>query len=457
MLCSITLQAEDHSRLYQNLPIGVAQPAVANIPALTVSLTDFGAVGDGVTDCTEAFAKAISHLNKQGGGHLNVPAGIYLTGPIKMKSLIDLHVERGAIILFSPDKQRYVNNNGDQKAGSRATPPLTASKCHDISITGEGIIDGNGEWWRAVKHSKVSDTEWKVFLSMGGTQADNGQLWYPHKLKHFADIAETPEAQERMRPHLIRMTDCERVLIKGVTVQNAPKFHIVPQRCKDVTIDGVTVRCPWNAQNGDGIDLMQCQRVLVTACTLDVGDDGICLKGGVGAEGVKYGPCADILITGNTVFHAHGGFVIGSEFSGGMHRIVVSDCTFSGTDTGLRFKSGPGRGGKTSDIHISDIRMSDIKDQAIVFETSYADRPAGSKATDKAANQEPEEFIPEFSDIHISHVTCRDTRIGIAAKGTLDMIHDICIDDSIIFYTSKEKDIDHPDMVKTNNVKLLSY
>ena len=188
-----------------------------------------------------------------------------------------------------------------------------------------------------------------------------------------------------------------------------------------------------------------------------MGDDGICLKGGVGVEGVKYGPCADILITGNTVFHAHGGFVIGSEFSGGMHRIVVSDCTFSGTDTGLRFKSGPGRGGKTSDIHISDIRMSDIKDQAIVFETSYADRPAGSKATDKAASQEPEEFIPEFCDIHISHVTCRDTRIGIAAKGTLDMIHDIRIDDSIIFYTSKEKDIDHPDMVKTNNVKLLSY
>ena len=140
MLCSITLQAEDHSRLYQNLPVGVAQPAVANIPALTVSLTDFGAVGDGVTDCTEAFAKAISHLNKQGGGHLNVPAGIYLTGPVKMKSLIDLHVERGAIILFSPDKQRYVNNNGDQKAGSRATPPLTASKCHDISITGDGDI-----------------------------------------------------------------------------------------------------------------------------------------------------------------------------------------------------------------------------------------------------------------------------------------------------------------------------
>jgi len=452
---SITTRANNYVQLYQNLPTTVSQPQAPTIPSLNISVTDFGAIGDGVTDCTEAFTKAISHLTKQGGGHLNVPAGIYLTGPIKMKSLIDLHVERGSIILFSPDKQRYAGNN-DGKS-SRATSPLTASKCHDISITGEGIIDGNGEWWRPVKRGKVSDTEWKVFLNMGGTTADDGQLWYPYGLKHFGNIAETQEAQERLRPHLIRLTDCERILISGVTVQNAPKFHIVPQRCKDVIIDGVNVRCPWNAQNGDGIDLMQCQRALVTGCTLDVGDDGICLKGGVGADGVKYGPCADILITGNTVYHAHGGFVIGSEFSGGMHHIVVNDCTFSGTDTGLRFKSGPGRGGKTSDIHIYDIRMSDIKDQAIVFETSYADRPAGSKASDNNSAKAPDEFIPEFCDIHISRIVCRDTRIGIAAKGTLGMIHDISVDNSTIFYTSKDQDIDHPDMIRLNQVKLLSY
>lgn len=444
--------AQSYKALYSNLPVDVSQPAAPAIPAYSVTLTDFGAVGDGVSDCTEAFSKAISHLNKQGGGHLNVPAGIYLTGAIKLKSLIDLHVEQGAIILFSPDKQLYVREESGK--ASRANPLLTASKCHDISITGQGIIDGNGEWWRPVKRSKVSDTEWKAFLAMGGTKTADGQLWYPHGLKHYGNIADTPEAQERMRPHLIRLTDCERVLLTGVTVQNAPKFHIVPQRCKDVIIDGVSVRCPWNAQNGDGIDLMQCQRALVTGCTLDVGDDGICLKGGVGAEGVKNGPCADILITGNTVYHAHGGFVIGSEFSGGMHRIVVRDCTFSGTDTGLRFKSGPGRGGKTSDIHISDIRMSDIKDQAIVFETSYADRPAGSKGNAQPAATD---FIPEFCDIHISRVTCRDTRIGIAAKGTPGMIHDISVDNSTIFCSGKDKDIDHPDMVRLSHVTFLSY
>ena len=243
---------------------------------------------------------------------------------------------------------------------------------------------------------------------MGGTTVNNGRLWYPFGLKNFDNIAPTYEEQEKMRTHLIRLTDCQRVLIKGVTVQNSPKFHIVPQRCSHVVIDGVTVRCPWNAQNGDGIDLMQCREVLVTGCTVDVGDDGICLKGGVGAEGVKYGPCEHLLITDNTVFHAHGGFVIGSEFSGGMFDIVVRNNTFSGTDTGLRFKSGAGRGGKTRGIHISDIFMSDIKGEAITFETS-------------------------------------------------EMIHDITVDNSIIFYTKNATLIDDPAMIKMTGVQLNTY
>ena len=258
-----------------------------------------------------------------------------------------------------------------------------------------------------------------------------------------------------MRTHLIRLTDCENVLIAGVTIQNAPKFHLVPQRCRNVIIDGVNVRCMWNAQNGDGIDLMQCRDVLVVNNTLDVGDDGICLKGGVGAEGLKHGPCANILIENNVVFHAHGGFVIGSEFSGGMNNIVVRHNMFSGTDTGLRFKSGAGRGGKTSGIFISDIMMSDIQNEAVVFETSYADRPVGSSG--QASKPKEEDFIPEFSDIHIERVVCRDARTAIAAKGTKEMIHDIELTDCVIFYTKTDKAVDDDSMLKLNNVRLLTF
>ena len=443
----VPLQAGEYGTLYKELPVALAEPVLPSIPSLTVMLTDFGAVGDGVTDCTAAFEKAVASLAKQGGGHLVVPAGIFLTGPVALKDRIDLHLERGALILLSPDKQAHLRKG-------KVVPGISAGKCKDVSITGEGIIDGNGEWWRGVKRGKVSDTEWNAFRRMGGTVTDDGSLWYPFDLKAFPNIAETFQAQEKMRTHLVRFTDCERVLVQGVTIQNAPKFHLVPQRCQDVVIDGVTVRCPWNAQNGDGIDLMHCRRALVTRCTVDVGDDGICLKAGSGQEALKAGPCEDILVTGNTVFHAHGGFVIGSDFSGGVRRVVVRDNTFSGTDTGLRFKSAPGRGGPCRDIFISEIRMSDIQGEAVVFETSYADRPVGSEGP---AGRQGSDFVPEFSGIRISGVVCRDARTGVAATGTLEMIHDILLEDCLFFYTETATRISDPAMIKMDSVRFETY
>ena len=334
---------------------------------------------------------------------------------------------------------------------------ISASKRSDISITGDGIIDGNGEWWRAVKRGKVSDVEWKDYQRMGGTEADEGKLWYPFGLKNYDDIAPDFKAQEKMRVHMIRLTDCDRVLVKGVTIQNSPKFHLIPTRCKNVIIDGVTVRCPWNAQNGDGIDISCCQDVLIVNNTVDVGDDGICMKAGGGAAALKYPPVARVLIQDNTVFHAHGGFVIGSEFSAGVEDVVVRGNVFSGTDTGLRFKSAPGRGGKTSRIYISDIYMSDIRDQALVFETSYVDVPVGTGGKAVTA----QDFLPEFTDIHISNVVARDTRIGISAKGTAEMIHGISLKDCSFFCTEKKTDLSSesllgPDGIKLENVKLIT-
>ncbi len=442
-----SLWAGPYEKYYQNLPVEMVEPALPSIPEYTVTLTDFGAVGDGMVDNTQAFTKAISALNKKGGGHLVVPAGIWLTGPISLKSHIDLHLERNALVLLTPDRSAHLKDG-------KAVSGISASKRTDISITGEGIIDGNGEWWRGVKRTKVSDTEWNAFKRMGGTVTPKGDLWYPFDLNSFGNIAGTAEAQEKMRTHLIRFTDCERVLVQGVTIQNSPKFHLVPQRCREVVIDGVNVRCPWNAQNGDGIDIGQCKNVLIVNNTVDVGDDGICMKGGAGAEALKHGPCENILIEDNTVFHAHGGFVIGSEFSGGMVKIVVRNNTFSGTDTGLRFKSAPERGGKTQDIWISDIYMSDIQGEAVVFETSYADRPVGR---DDAVAAETDAFVPDFQDIHISNVVCRDARVGVKASGTLQMIHDITLQDCIFFYTEEASRIDDPRMLQLDNVRFETY
>ena len=184
LLAALPARGGDYARYYQNLPIELSEPQAPVIPEYTVSLADFGGVGDGVTLNTDAFAKAVKALVKQGGGHLVVPAGIWLTGPIVLKSGIDLHLERNAMILMSPDRALFA------KDGAKSVPCISASKCKDLSISGEGIIDGNGEWWRAVKRSKVSDVEWKDYHRMGGTDADGGSLWYPYNLTRFPNLVE---------------------------------------------------------------------------------------------------------------------------------------------------------------------------------------------------------------------------------------------------------------------------
>ena len=207
---------EAYSPYYENLPVDVQQVKAFDVPTHEMKLTDFGAMGDGKTINTEAFARAISALTKQGGGTLIVPQGIYMTGPIALKDNIRLHLERGAIVMASEDKRLFLNK--DPKA--RVRPLVSASKRRNIMITGEGCIDGNGAQWRPVKRQKVSDVEWKQFLKMGGTVTDEGQLWFPFNLKHAENIADTPEAQENMRADLLRLTDCENVVIEGITVQN---------------------------------------------------------------------------------------------------------------------------------------------------------------------------------------------------------------------------------------------
>ena len=450
----LSAKAEDYSIHYQNLPVELKQVVSFDIPNNTVSIADFGGVGDGVALNTEAFRKAISALTKKGGGRLVVPQGVWLTGPIVLKDNIDLHIERNAIVLFSPDKSLFVDAEGKS---SRCDPGIKASKRKNIAITGEGIIDGNGAQWRPVKRSKVSDTEWKRFADIGGVERQNGALWYPWDVKAgYKNIADTPENQEKSRQDLIRLTDCENILIEGVTVQNSPRFHVHPCNSKNIIIDGITVRCPWNAQNGDAIDLSDCHQALIVNSVVDAGDDGICMKSGKAKATALVNGCEDILIEDNTVFHAHGGFVIGSEDITGMKRIVVRRCRFSGTDTGLRFKSGIGRGGKTEDIHISDIVMNDITDEAIVFQCDYVDRPAGSEG--KKAKTSGSEFVPEFTDIHISNVVCRGAKTAIKAKGIegMNCIHDIEIANSTIVYTSKGADIDEATAkVKLSNVNIV--
>ncbi|MBR1839478.1 MAG: glycoside hydrolase family 28 protein [Prevotella sp.] len=457
-LACIGAWAGEYDKYYEALPVEVARVTLPAIPANEVSVADFGGTGDGVTLNTEAFHKAIDRLAELGGGKVTVPQGVWLTGPIDLKDNIELHVERGAMIYFTPDKRQYLGHSDREE---RVLPCIYAVKRTNIAITGEGTIDGNGSQWRPVKRNKQSDVEWKQYLFMGGTVTDDGTLWYPWQLKNkYPDIVDSPKSYENTRNDLMRLYGCTNILIKGVTVQNAPRFHVHPCNSRNVIIDGITVRCPWNAQNGDGIDFSDVNVGLIVNNTVDVGDDGICMKSSVAKKDTPASGCEDIVVQDNTVYHAHGGFVLGSNTTSGIRRMVVRHNRFSGTDTGLRFKSGLGRGGKTERLFISDILMSDIAKSAIVFQCDYSDHDAdGTPKRSKVLTEKQMKRVPDFQDIHISNVICRGCRTGIKAGGLQGMqcVHDIEIENATIVYTKAAQQIDKATTdIKMTNVRLVA-
>ncbi len=457
LFVALAVWATDYSRYYNNLPTQVKAVEPVTIPANEVRLTDMGGVGDGVALCTEAFEKGISQLTKMGGGRLTVPQGVWLTGPIMLKDNIELHLERNALVIFSPDKTLFLDKRPN---ASRVYPCIRASKSTNIAITGQGVLDGNGQQWRPVKRQKMSDVEWNQYLEMGGQVTEKGDLWYPWKMKSgYADIADTPVKQEGMRNDLIRLTDCKNVLVEGVTIQNAPRFHLHPCYCENVIIDGVTVRSEWNVQNGDGIDLSDCHQALIVNSTVSVGDDGICMKSGMPSKSHAISGCEDIIVQDNTVNHAHGGFVLGSETAGGVRRMVVRNNTFSGTDVGLRFKSGLGRGGQTEALYISDIMMNDIASEAIIFQCDYVNRHAGDHGATPVFTDEERKWAPHFQDIHISNVVCRGCKTGIKASGIdgLDCVKGITISNSTIVYKKTAKVVEKNAECSLLNVELISF
>lgn len=428
-----------YGQYMKGLPFEMQAPKLPSIPSRSVSVKDFGGVGDGVTLNTEAFAKAMGQLSAKGGGHLVVPAGIWRTGPIEIKSNIDLHVERGAVIVFDPSRELYpvIRTSFEGLETRRCESPLYARDAHDISITGGGVIDGSGHDWRAVKKSKMNSAQWKAKLASGGVLSGDGMTWYPDEgfilAEKTADMnvpdASLPDEliKSFLRPVMVSLRGCENVLLKDCVFQNSPAWNIHPLLCKGVIIDGITVRNPEYSQNGDGIDIDSCTDVLLVNSSFDCGDDGICLKSGKDEDGRRRGvPCSRIVIDGCTVFHGHGGFVVGSEMSGGVKDIKVSNCRFLGTDVGLRFKSKRGRGGVVSGIWINDIRMTDIATECLLFDLFYGGKSATEAREDGTAGvDEPafpvDETTPAFMDIHISNVTCSGADRAMYFNGLPEM------------------------------------
>jgi polygalacturonase len=292
-------------------------PSLPVIPTNTFLVTDYGAVGDGQTMNTISIQKTIDAASKAGGGIVLIPEGKFLTGPFTLASRINLHLANGATILISDDMAKHPVVN------ARYQDCISAADAQDVEISGKGTIDGQGKAW------------WAAF------EADHSMTY---------------------RPYMIKLSNCTRVRVHEVTLSNSPMFRLVPQNCTDVTIQRITIKSPGNAHNTDGIDPSG-WNYLITDCTIDAGDDNIAVKPGTGrTPGNK-----NYTITNCKFLHGHG-MSIGSGTSGGIEDLRVSNCSFDGTDAGIRIKTARGRGGLLQNLTYENLTMTAVKNPIYIID-----------------------------------------------------------------------------------------
>jgi polygalacturonase len=356
------------------------------------NILDFGAVSDKITICSEAFAAAIKACSEAGGGTVYVPAGNFLTGSIRMNSNINLYLEAGAKLTFVNDINEYpvVNSRWEGVQREVYASCIYGEYIENVSVTGHGALEGQGEFW-----------------------------WNLHK----------SSSNKYPRPKFISFHGCKKILIEGITLKNSPSWTINPICCENVTVDKITILNPANSPNTDGINPESCKNVHISNCHVDVGDDCITIKSGTEDTAEKV-PCENITITNCTMVHGHGGVVIGSEMSGDVRNVVISNCIFEGTDRGIRLKSRRGRGGVVEDIRVNNIIMKNVI-CPFIMNLYYFCGPRGDEKYVWDKNPYPvTSETPAFRRIHFSNITgreisaCAGFLYGLAEQAVEDISFD---------------------------------
>ena len=412
-----------------------------DIPDRQFDLSQFGARGDGSTDCSDAFANAIEACSVAGGGRIVVPAGRFLTGPIHLRSRMELHLSEGATVAFIPEPDRYlppVLTHWEGLEFMGYSPLIYAYRQSDIAITGQGTLDGGADetrWW----HWKGG--RW----SIGKTQED--QKFARKAL--MADAENHVPVRERvyadgayLRPPFVQPFDCDNVLIEGVTIRNSPFWLINPVLCRNVTVRSVT--CESLGPNSDGCDPESCKNVLIEKCYFDTGDDCIAIKSGRNADGRRINtPCENIVISDCDMRAGHGGVVIGSEISGGVRNVFAEKCRMSSPDLerAIRIKTNSVRGGVIEHLRYRDITVGEVQD-AIVINYYYEEGDAGH-------------FDPIVRDIVIDNLSIRNAQRVFQVRGfERDPIRDLRLIDVDVERADEVGIVEHVSRFVAENVTI---
>lgn len=378
------------------------------IPRRDFAVKDFGATGDGRTDDSAAIARAIDACAKAGGGRIVIPAGTVLTGPIRLRSNMELHVPQGSRLKFIPDPARYLPPvltrwEGVELMGYQ--PLIYAYGEHDIAVTGGGILDGSADentWW-----------PWKGAGIHRNAPAGETQAADRERLFAMAEQGVPVErrifgAGNRLRPSFFQPYRCENVLVDGVTVTAAPFWLMHPVECRSVTFRGVN--CSSHGHNNDGIDPESCTDVLIDRCTFDTGDDCIAIKAGRNSDGRRIGkPCENVVIRHCHMADGHAGVAIGSEMTGGVRNVFVHDCTMDSPNLtrALVVKTNSYRGGQVEDIHLARIKAGKIDKAFVQVWLHYEEGDGGA-------------FVPSVNRVTISDSSAREADRMLVVRGRPD-------------------------------------
>ncbi len=380
-----TLVAVSMVVLWMWLPTstGWAADATAPIggsPGKVFDVRKFGAKGDGQTLDTASIQKALDECGNAGGGTVRFPAGTYLTKPIDLRTKTTVQLDAGATIKATDNRDDFAVEGKT----NTFVPFIGGKNLQDVTITGRGTIDGSGaKWWGPAEEARRKQPGYTL-----------------------------------PRPNLIVLTGCTNLRVENITLRDSPKFHLVPTDCDGVVISNVTIIAPEHAANTDAIDPTVCRNVLITKCRIDVGDDNVAIKSGHKVEGHEFAS-DNTTVTDCTFLHGHG-MSIGSETAGGVRNVMVRNCTFEGTENGIRIKSQRGRGGVVENVSFSDLTMKDV-DPAITLTCYYMYNSAGDRVQKSAPEHDTAQPVdaktPVFRNIQIKNLQATTRRAAGIIQG----------------------------------------
>lgn len=376
-----------------------------SFPSRSAVITEFGAKAGSGENASAAIHAAIDAIAQQGGGRVVVPKGEFHTGPVHLKSNINLHIEEGATLHFLTDPELYKPYVFTRWEGTELmgySPLIYAYEQTNVAITGKGTLEGGGSpnhWW-------PWKGSWKE-AGWGDHPVEN-QKFTRDVLRQMAEdqvpVAERVFEENYLRPPFIQPYKCKNVLIEGVTVKNSPFWLVNPVLCENVTVTGV--HCESHGPNSDGCDPESCKDVLIENCVFDTGDDCIAIKSGRNADGRRVAaPCENILINACKMKAGHGGVVIGSEISGGVKNLYAQHCEMSSPDLdrGIRIKTNSIRGGHLQNLNYRHLRIGKVKD-AIVINFYYEEGDVG-------------QFMPTLEAISIESLHVVEAKRAFVMRG----------------------------------------